>query len=284
MAGRHYVGYSRFSSHLFVLDSAFEEIYVDPRVHAEMSRLRASSRPNRIFKGLNQTSNFPPAIQCVVHNTRSLVAHIDDIRSDDNLMAANLLVFTETRLRYSNCRPSLDLPLFLHDYGQGSTVSEPVNVLVYQKHYQASFLRRTVCLISSPDFTLRYDIFTLPDMSDELHLISVYRSPRPVSLRSFFQQLQNLLVLQQRFRLNGDCPLLISGDFNTDLLQDSAETRLEISLMQIFSLYQCVPVHTTDFGSLLDHVWTNISPSRLVVSVQKSFWSDHVPVLVTLAL
>lgn len=47
MAGRHYVGYSRFrepENKLFVLDSAHEEIHVDPRVHSEMARLRQITR------------------------------------------------------------------------------------------------------------------------------------------------------------------------------------------------------------------------------------------------
>jgi hypothetical protein len=53
MAGRHYVGYSRFSNpegHLFVLDSAFEEIYVDPRVHTEMARLQTSGSLSPFLK------------------------------------------------------------------------------------------------------------------------------------------------------------------------------------------------------------------------------------------
>jgi hypothetical protein len=52
MAGRHYVNYSRFSDpegHLFVLDSAFDEIYVDPRVHTEMQRLQKFSESSSIY-------------------------------------------------------------------------------------------------------------------------------------------------------------------------------------------------------------------------------------------
>jgi hypothetical protein len=75
MAGRHYVGYSRFSDakdNLHVLDSAFEEIHFDPRVHVEMNRLRLESRTLKIFDGLQEPSNFSCLIQCVLHSTRSL--------------------------------------------------------------------------------------------------------------------------------------------------------------------------------------------------------------------
>jgi hypothetical protein len=57
MAGRHYVGYSRFSNpehNLFVLDPATEEIHVDPCVHVEMARLRSRSTSLCIFNGFQR--------------------------------------------------------------------------------------------------------------------------------------------------------------------------------------------------------------------------------------
>lgn len=66
-----------------------------------MQRLREFSRASPIFAGLQQDNPFPSFIQCVLYNTRSLYAHIDDIRLDRNLMAANILIFTEVRMRVS---------------------------------------------------------------------------------------------------------------------------------------------------------------------------------------
>jgi hypothetical protein len=113
MAGRHYVGYSRFSNpeeHLFILDSAFEEIYVDPRVHAEMARLQAVERPIPIFEGLLKEYYFPSILQCVLHNTRFLPAHIDNIRSDSNVLAADIFIFTEARVCFSSQTELVRLP------------------------------------------------------------------------------------------------------------------------------------------------------------------------------
>jgi hypothetical protein len=257
MAGRHYVGYSYFSrpeGHLFVLDSAFEETYVNPRVHTEMKRLRDFSRPSRIFSGLDQSSEFPSVFQCVLHNTRSLLTHIEVIRSDFNLLAANLLIFTEARIGFARQIPDLALPAFKYEYGEPSSALRPVNVAVYHKDHDSAFFRTTVSSLSCPDYTLKYDIFSLPHMSDRLHLISVYRSPHPASIQPFFQQLQSLLDLQKHLRLDSNSPLLICGNFNINLLQNCFKTQFEILLFHNHSLRQCVQVHTTDFVSLLDHV------------------------------
>lgn len=104
MAGRHYVGYSRFrrpEGNLLVLDSAFDEFYTDPRVHTEMKRMRKDRQIVSAFNGLQQSSQSPNLIQCVLHNTRSLPAHIDDIRSNCNLLSADVLIFTESRVKTS---------------------------------------------------------------------------------------------------------------------------------------------------------------------------------------
>jgi hypothetical protein len=287
MAGRHYVGYSRFSKpegHLFVLDSTFEEIYVDSRVHSEMARLRAFSRPSRIISGLDQVFHFPATIQCILHNTRSLTCHIDDIRPDENLLAADLLIFTETQIKLAKSISDLSIPAFQFDVGESSSASDPMNVWIYQKQYASSFERIMVQSISCKDFTLKYDIFMLPGMSDCLQLISLYRSPHPVLLRSFFQHLRDLLSMFERFRLQDNSLLIVCGDFNIDLLRDTNEMRTKISFFQDYFLHQYVRAHKTDFGSLLDYVWSNLSPTSLAVSLQESFWSDHVPILVRISL
>jgi hypothetical protein len=257
MAGRHYVGYSRFSNpegHLFVLDSAFDEIYVDPRVHTEMRRLRKFSESLPIFSSLQQTCMFPSLVQCVVHNTRSLPAYLEDIKSDCNLLSADLLVFTEARIRTSARKKNLHIPDFSCDYGESSEIADLDNVLVYYRNCSPGFYRTTVASKRHPKFTIKYDLFVIPGISDRLHLISVYRSPHPASISSFFAELREFLGLQQRIRLNSTSPMLICGDFNIDLLRSDADSKRETSLLSAFDLFQYVPCHTTGFRSLLDPV------------------------------
>jgi endonuclease/exonuclease/phosphatase (EEP) superfamily protein YafD len=100
----------------------------------------------------------------------------------------------------------------------------------------------------------------------------------------FLQRLESVLCLQQRLRLRMDSSLLLCGNFNVDFLQSGREAEQECSMLSSYALYQYVQVHTSNFGSMLDHVWSNIPPSSLRVSMQESFWSDHVPILVSLLL
>jgi hypothetical protein len=48
--------------------------------------------------------------------------------------------------------------------------------------------------------------------------------------------------------------LIIFGDFNINLLQPSNASRQECSFFSTRLLRQCAEYHTTDYGSLLDHV------------------------------
>jgi endonuclease/exonuclease/phosphatase (EEP) superfamily protein YafD len=155
--------------------------------------------------------------------------------------------------------------------------------VVYHKDRSSPFFRTTVAAKSNTEFTILYDIFFIPGMSDRLHLISICRSPHPASLTSFLQHLEDFLHLQQRLRMSADSPFLLCGDFNIDLLQTSTDPDKESLLLSSYALYHYVQVHTSDFGSMLDHVWSNIPPLRLQVSMQESFWSDHVPILVSLS-
>jgi hypothetical protein len=281
------VEYSRFSDpngHLFVLDSAFEEIYGDPRVHAEMRRLREFSSQIPIFEGLLKIYEFPSLVQCVVHNTQSLLAHIDDIRSDHNMLGADIPIFTEARIRPSIQARSIDIPEYISDCGESAALGSPVNVMVYHKRRGSAFSRTTVSAISRSEFTIKYDTFALPGFSESLHLVSLYRSPHPTSMALFFQELEEVLKLQQRLRYHCRSPFLLCGDFNIDLFQPTKEAVQECSLLTSYALYQSVETHTTDFGSLLDHVWSNIPPFYFKISMQESFWSDHVPLLVSLSV
>jgi hypothetical protein len=187
-------------------------------------------------------------------------------------------------MRTSTRRKNIQIPNFSHNYGESFAITNLDNVIVYHRNRSLDFNRTTMSSKCHLQFIIKYEIFTIPGMSDRLHLISIYRSPHLASVSLFFTELQEFVELQQRLRLSPASPLLICGDFNIDLLRSDGDSERETSLLSSYDLFQYVSCHTTDFKSLLDHVWSNITNSNLEVSMQESFWSDHVPVLVSLTL
>jgi hypothetical protein len=89
-------------------------------------------------------------------------------------------------MRASTPARNVEIPRFSCEYGEVSTAANPVNVIVYQKDRDPPFTRVTVYLNSCSDFTLRYDMFVIPELSDCLHLVTLYRSPHPAAILVFF--------------------------------------------------------------------------------------------------
>jgi hypothetical protein len=126
--------------------------------------------------------------------------------------------------------------------------------------------KTSVCCVRELNSTVKYNIFAVSGLLDCLHLISVYKLLGSGSLVHFFQVLKDTLILFDRMRLTKKSPLIVSGDFNVDLLQSSNTSRQECSFFRARSLCQYVEYHTIDYGSLLDHIWTNLHPSQISVS------------------
>ena len=87
---------------------------------------------------------------------------------------------------------------------------------------------------------------------ESLNVIGIYVSPK-TSLADLNAYLKNMLI---RLR---DSHTILLGDFNTDLMKTTAGV---LSSLQGYK--QCIGVPTTDYQSLLDHIYTNISTYELI--------------------
>lgn len=284
LAGRHYVGYSRFGqpdNNMFVLDSAFEEIHTDRRVHAEMRRLRECTKtPLSIFE-LPATSEFPNELFFVMHNARSLHARIDDVRADDNFTRADILIFTEARVQKQLLTSShYQIPGFQFDECSSShDRSTKSNLLIYYKFHDQQFKIISHYALNHPQISIAYYSMCLPLInSHQLHFIALYRSPVRECLDFFFEQLNAALQHFETIRFSSASPLIVVGDFNIDMLKSTLESRRLDSLFVKFNCRQIIDRQTSNYGSLIDHVWTNIM--SLNIEYLESFWSDHIPVCI----
>ena len=67
-------------------------------------------------------------------------------------------------------------------------------------------------------------------------------------------------------------PIIITGDFNVNILSDNSKL---ISLMAHHDFRQCLSDPTTDYGSALDHVYSNQFNVKTNIDVHDVYYSNH---------
>ncbi|KAI8492052.1 hypothetical protein Bbelb_304250 [Branchiostoma belcheri] len=109
---------------------------------------------------------------------------------------------------------------------------------------------------------------TVTKASTTVNIINIYRPPSlPEAV--FIGKLQNLL-----HQLPWNIMTVILGDFNFDLLKCPPPQILPV--MRQFGFSQQVQVPTTDYGTLLDHVYVRgHGQDSVQVSVQDTYYTDH---------
>jgi hypothetical protein len=130
--------------------------------------------------------------------------------------------------------------------------------------------------LSLPGLQMMHISFLLPD-SSRLYVLGVYKAPQ-LFIQDFPTHLGNELLGSEDERM------LIIGDFNIDLLQTDGSTEKLQSLFRTRSFSQCVSTHTTDHGSLLDHVWVNFDTSKPSTCLLEAYFSDHSPIATHVSL
>ena len=73
--------------------------------------------------------------------------------------------------------------------------------------------------------------------------------------------------------LEGSLVVLL-GDFNVDLLKRQSSPMLDV----LPGYNQCIATQTTDYHSLLDHIYTNVHQDHIQTGVFESYFTDHKPI------
>ena len=272
----HYVGLSRvrnsYSLHIINLNE--HKIRVSEKVVNEMNRLRTEAYldPLVTLKTLYHSVTF------VFHNVRSLHLHIDDVRSHYNIQKADVNIFVETRL----CTLDKDdvynmkgFTLYRNDYNQSPTRScYGTAVYVKNQFYCTEIPKRFN--FSGVEMTIIVTDQVIPN----LHVIGIYRSSSNVNLAKFIDALNYI----HDFKLTTpDIPVIFLGDFNVNLLEKTSEQKaLTRCLIDERGYTQLIKQYTTDYRSLIDHIYTNIPHLVQSSGVLESYYSDHKPLFVSL--
>ena len=113
--------------------------------------------------------------------------------------------------------------------------------------------------------------------SQQLQLILLYRSPS-IPVDSFVNVLTSLLS-----RIQVDTiPTIVMGDMN-DCLLNKLNSKVN-NVMSSSGFTQLVQSPTTDYGSLIDHVYYNGTLDGVIAEVSDTYYSDHDTVFVSIPI
>ena len=272
----HYVGLSRVrnSSSLHILSLNEHKIRVSDKVVNEMNRLRTKAH----LIPLVTLQTLDHSITIVFHNVRSLHLHIDDVRSDYNIQKAVINIFVESRL----CALDQDdlyningFTLYRNDFSPSPTRSCYGSVVYVKNQFH--------CKVAPHRFNfsgVEITVMVIDHVIPNLHVIGIYRSSSNVNLAKFLDALN---YLHDSKLTTPDTPVVLLGDFNVNLLEKTSEQKaLTRCLVEERGYTQLIKQYTTDYRSLIDHIYTNIPDFVQCSGVLESYYSDHKPLFISL--
>ena len=273
--GQAYVAFSRVKSidGLYLLNFDSAGIKTDPAVSDVMNELHKKTVP--VIKA--------PAFLNMITTSKITIGHLNihfffekqkDLLTDfRTFQPAEVMCFTETYLRKND---------------NISTYLQKCNFISYRKHIYNNIEQNKhgvmVCVSSTLHSeelqvigikNIEFCAISVKIGSRNMTVCAVYISPK-LDMTTIVKKIKLLI---NSFKRVG--PIILSGDFNTDLSKNT-QTRLATCL-ELLGFHQCVKDPTTDYGSLLDHVYYNGNEMH-VVDITDTYYSDHDLVLCTIEL
>ena len=252
--GQAYVALSRVKtlSGLFITNFDAKKITFNPTVSEALSSM------NQLKVNLNPYADSPGLL--IGHlNVRGFSPHQPDINAHATIQRLDCFCMTETHLAPSD-RPLLHLPwteglAFRYDRD-----SSGGGVMICSKSHCTR--------IHHIDSPLEIVTITHPISEEKLvYITTIYRRP---ALSSQLLIYAIKLILQD---IPMGFPHIILGDFNEDLLTKT--TPLKDFMTNEHGFTQLINQPTTDYGSLLDHIYLNNITSKAVSHVQDIYFTDH---------
>ncbi len=221
------------------------------------------------------------ALKIVCTNVRSLHLHFDDIINDFNLMASDIMIFVETALSHDDQYGLYDIKnfkQFRNDYNNAPGRRQPYGSVVYT--------RQSDTLVAEEQFSPNPcdTEITITSLMQpfQLYIVAVYRSRSKVSIIRLIEALE---FVHSTILKGHNTPVVFIGDFNVDLLETSSDkNKLIRYMMQQKGYTQLIQEYTTDYQSLIDHIYTNIPQMVITSGVLESYYSDHKPIFICLRM
>jgi len=255
-----YVALSRVTSlnGIYIKELNADKISQRKDVKDEMKRLRESQIEPLSY--INPALK-PDCIKIAFLNSRSLHAHINDVKHDHDLLNMDIIALCETRLVSGDSNLAYDLPdykMVRNDQEQTENRRPPHGMILYINQRFVNEITNTI-LNTEDNFE------SISVSRHGAQYVFLYRSP---SLT-----LEQTLAKARRISENlyTSQPVVVMGDFNIDISDQKNEHVIK-ELEDIFQCKQIVTEITTNYGTTIDLVFTN---TTAICSIIESLFSDH---------
>nr|XP_054593339.1 uncharacterized protein LOC129160189 [Nothobranchius furzeri] len=264
-AGQAYVALSRVTSleHLTIQDFKAKAIYARSDVEENLKLMpnfidTPVSMPNCTFK-------------VCLHNVQGLKNHIQDVKSNQKLLTADIICLTETWLKETHPPESISLPGWtFHHKTRSDSYDETGLFSTFRSKNGGGvgFYHKNSIMCKSMAFNcnnLEALLFSTQTLNH--HYMLLYKPPS-YNLQKFKDNLQPVLHYFNEF----PGTKIVMGDMNDDALVSNSF----VSFMKLQGYTQIVTSPTTENNTLIDHVYIkDIDPKTIHVEVIPTYYSYH---------
>ena len=265
--GQAYVAFSRVRTiqGLQILEEYLpKKIRSDPHLQEEVLRLQANTIPIQELQIPQMQTNW---LRIAHLNVRGYLTHLQDIQHHKELCSMDVICITETHFHPTNTIPRSNQPqpnyeIFRKDRTSTNTSCKGgVAIFAHPRHMPQQNKPSSIN-------SLEYVAITLTESGQQMQIIAIYR-PQTTSIQQFLHDLDKLML----DLLVSTTSTIIVGDFNEDLLKSKNHPIKDH--LQKYGFNQYVTKPTTDYGSLLDHIYHNMEPTSQHYEIQDTYYSDH---------
>ena len=195
------------------------------------------------------------------------------MQNDYNVQAADVNIFVETSLCSRDQNENFLISNFtLHRNDFDSSEIRP-------KYGTAVYIKNNIHVVQDP-FRCNYNEVEITLMSLHyndmpLYIIAIYRSSSKVSNTRLIDSLDHVHHVHN---LNSSCSKIFIGDFNVNIEGTSADQKALLNYFITEGYTQLINEYTTDYKSIIDHIYTNIPSPNVLSGVLESYYSDHKPI------
>ena len=260
----HYVALSRVKKldDLYILNLNQAAYAIDERLTSEMQRLRMEGALELCYVPLYKID--PCKIKIAFNNARSLHKHLKEIEAEPNVLAADVIGFSETRL----CQRDEDADFTLKGFALIRLDENCSQDSVHRPHHglalyiKTSFEVQKLVKICCSSFEF-IAASLVSGQKGYFQVAILYKYPK--SSQSTFKKdischLRPLIDLKAKFVLLGDFNISVDSSHCIDFIE------------RLFNCKQHIQQSTHDSGSVLDLVFSNCNGFCDII---EAYWTDH---------